>query len=249
MRCFLNLLPAIKRRLPSPATRLYPDPCIHENCPEFEVNKWIVSDFVIHELVPVVGISPFPIDEQLLLAAAVCRFKPGAIFEWGTNVGKSARIFYETARHFRIPARIHSVDLPDSVYHSEHPYEKRGEFVKGLKNIFLYQGDGMDTCLGIYRNTPTRAPPLFFLDGDHGYASVQRELQGIARQVDNPILIIHDTFYQSRESGYNTGPHRAVEEFLGGDGNNFEKLSAQSGLPGLTVLYRKKMPEIQAQKS
>ena len=60
---------------------------------EFEVNNWIISEFIVEKLVPVVGVHPFPLDELSLMTAAVCRFQPELIFEWGTNIGKSARIF------------------------------------------------------------------------------------------------------------------------------------------------------------
>ncbi|MDQ3112117.1 MAG: hypothetical protein M3R17_19715, partial [Bacteroidota bacterium] len=73
----------------------FKDPSLNENASEFEVNNWVVSEFVIDKLVPAVGMHPFPINELMLMTASVCRFKPELIFEWGTNIGKSARVFYE----------------------------------------------------------------------------------------------------------------------------------------------------------
>ena len=72
----------------------YKDPALNLSSTEFEVNNWIVSEFVIHRLAPIVGTHPFPLDELMMMTAATCRFKPEIIFEWGTNIGKSARIFY-----------------------------------------------------------------------------------------------------------------------------------------------------------
>jgi cephalosporin hydroxylase len=236
----LNYLTTLKKGLIPRVLRHYPDPSIHENCSEFEVNNWVISEFIVKELIPVVDTRPFPINEQFLLTAAVCRFKPDYIFEWGTNIGKSARIFYEIANNFNIPLQVHSVDLPDNVEHGEHPHETRGALVKGLKNVFLYQGDGLDTCLEIYQKNQNIRAPLFFLDGDHSYTSIKRELSGIICQVKNPIFIIHDSFYQSGEANYNTGPHLAIENFLAYEGHGFEKLSTQTGLPGLTVLFMRK---------
>lgn len=117
---------------------MYPDPVVNADCTKFEINNWIVTDFIIQKLIPIVGSHPFPVNEQFLLAASICRFKPDHIFEWGTNIGKSARIFYEITSHFKIPTQIHSVDLPESVYHAEHPRHRRGQYVKGLKNVTLY---------------------------------------------------------------------------------------------------------------
>ena len=237
----MDLINAIKTTFTQKVLREYPDPVMNQNCTEFEVNNWIISDFIIRELVPVVGTHPFPVNEQFLLTAIVCRFKPDMVFEWGTNIGKSARIFYEIRNHFKIPFQIHSIDLPDDIDHEEHPHEKRGKYVRGLKYVALHQGDGLDTSLEIYRKNQNIFNPLFFLDGDHSYSSISRELNGITGQVKNPILVIHDTFNQSPEANYNIGPYKAIEDFLLKSGEKFEKLATNTGLPGLTVLYKKNM--------
>ncbi len=131
----MNLLNKLTISFNQKIMRKYHDPAINQNCSEFEVNNWIISDFIIRELIPIVGTTPFPINEQFLLTATVCKFKPDYIFEWGTNVGKSARIFYEIRKHFQIPFQIHSIDLPDDIDHEEHPHNLRGKYVKGLNNI------------------------------------------------------------------------------------------------------------------
>ena len=59
----------------------FEDPSINSNSTEFEVNNWIISRFVIDKLVPVVDIVPFPVNEQALMVASVCRIKPTHIFE------------------------------------------------------------------------------------------------------------------------------------------------------------------------
>lgn len=185
------------------------------------------------------GTRPFPVNEQFLLTAIVCRLNPDCVFEWGTNVGKSARIFYEIQKHFKIPFQIHSIDLPDDIDHTEHPHNKRGMYVKGLNNVTLHQGDGLETSLEIYHKNQKIYNPLFFLDGDHSYSSVTRELNEITRQVKNPILVIHDTFYQSPEANYHIGPYTAITDFLTTSKEKYEVLSTNTGLPGLTVLFTK----------
>jgi cephalosporin hydroxylase len=235
----MNLINSIKTTFNQTVLREYRDPVLNQNCTEFEVNNRVVSDFIIQELIPILGTQPFPLNEQFLLTATVCRFKPDYIFEWGTNVGKSARIFYEIQNHFKIPFRIHSIDLPDTIDHAEHPHNTRGMFVKGLKGVTLHQGDGLDTSLEIYRKNQKICNPLFFLDGDHRYSSVIRELNGINQHVKNPVLVIHDTFYQSSESNYNIGPYTAIKEFLAASKENYGMLSTDTGLPGLTVLFKK----------
>lgn len=209
---------------------------VNASCREFEVNKWVLSEFILRVLVPVVGIHPFPLDELLLMTGAVCRCCPRNIFEWGTNIGTSARIFYETARHFRLETEIHSIDLPDDADHVEHPRKRRGIMVRGRKNVHLYQGDGLEVSFRLSRDLPPDTPLLFFLDGDHAYESVSRELNEIMEKRPGASILIHDTFNQSSDSGYNTGPWRAVEDSLRVFPRRYAHLSTQTGLPGMTLL-------------
>jgi cephalosporin hydroxylase len=212
---------------------------LNQHCSEFEVNNWVISKFVVHKLVPIVDVLPFPVNEQMLMVAAVCRLKPTHIFEWGTNIGKSARVFYETCRALGIDTEIHSIDLPDDVDHVEHPGAKRGYLVKNIEAVKLHLGDGLDTSLRILAQVRDRHPrPLFFLDGDHSYASVKRELKEITEKVPHAHILLHDTFYQSEESGYNIGPYQAVSELLKDKAGTFRILSQNIGLPGMTLLWR-----------
>jgi hypothetical protein len=213
------------------------DPAKNIQSTEFEVNNWIISRFVLKKLVPVVGFRPFPLSELSLLSGAVCYFKPTHIFEWGTHVGKSARVFYETGHYFNIPIQIHSIDLPDDVSHIEHPGYKRGNLVRGIKNVTLHQGDGLNKSIEIIKNISEDFKPLFFIDGDHSYESVKRELLGITENIPNAIIILHDTFYQSSESEYNIGPYEAVQEICNSD-NKYKKIELNTGLPGMTLLYK-----------
>jgi len=215
------------------------EPSINEHCTEFEVNNWLLSDFVLAKLIPTVGVRPFPLSELMMMSATVCRLRPTHIFEWGTHVGKSARVFYETTRCFKIECDIHSVDLPDHVAHIEHPGRRRGELVKNLDRIFLHQGDGLETALTIYHSLGGERRVLFFLDGDHSYESVKREIDGIIRSVKDAWIIVHDTFYQSKESGYNIGPYQAIEDSLPRIKTMYKIIAQNTGLPGIVLLYRK----------
>jgi cephalosporin hydroxylase len=175
----------------------------------------------------------------MLMVAAVCRLKPTHIFEWGTNIGKSARIFYETCNALGIDTEIHSIDLPDDVEHVEHPGAKRGILVKNIKAVKLHLGDGLDTSLRILEQCGNRHPrPLFFLDGDHGYSSVKRELEVIMEKVPDVSILLHDTFYQSEKSGYNIGPYQAIVDVMGTETGTYRILSQNIGLPGMTLLWR-----------
>jgi hypothetical protein len=206
---------------------------------EYEVNNWIISEFVLKRLVPVVGAHPYPLNELMLMAGAVCRFRPTHIFEWGTNIGASARVFFETGRHFRIPLEIHSVDLPPEVDHVEQPGRQRGALVRGKPGVTLHLGDGIETSLSICKTMPANGRALFFVDGDHGYESVRRELAMILESVKNPAVLLHDTFYQSKDSGYNIGPFEAVRDVLAGHTapEKFRVIALNTGLPGMTLIY------------
>lgn len=222
------------RKQPQPSRS---DPTRNPQCTEFEVDAWHLSSFVVDKLVPVVGVHPFPLNELMLLSAAVCRVKPRQIFEWGTHIGKSARAFHETALHFDIACEIHSVDLPDDVAHVEHPSSERGKLVRGLPRIHLHQGDGVDVSLRIWRESGRQSPVLFFLDGDHAMESVLRELSRIVAEVPDAAILLHDSFYQSPAANYNVGPHRAIEAVLRERPGRFRRLDSALGLPGMTLLY------------
>ena len=202
----------------------------------FEVDTAVISEFVVDVLVPAVGVRPYPLDELMLMAGAVCWLEPTHIFEWGTHQGKSARVFWETTRNFRIPSQIVSVDLPDDVAHVEHPGAARGSFIRGIREIELLQGDGLETCLTVGRLLPDDARVLFFLDGDHSFEAVERELAAILREVPRAVVLVHDTFLQSEDSGYNVGPFEAVERVLAGSERRYERVATSTGLPGMTLL-------------
>jgi cephalosporin hydroxylase len=213
-------------------------PVLNIQCAEFEIDKWILSEFIVAKLVPIVGVHPFPLDELLLLTAAVTRVQPTHIFEWGTHIGKSARIFFETIKFFNIGSEIHSIDLPDDVSHIEHPGARRGVLVKGIKKVTLHMGDGLDTSLRLCDMADqTGFTPLFFVDGDHSYESVKRELFGIMTRLPNAHILVHDTFNQSEGAGYNTGPYRAVKDVLVSTSGRYKVIAQEMGLPGLTLIW------------
>jgi len=213
-------------------------PAKNPACAEFEVDNWAVSRFVLANLIPAVGVEPFPLHELMLMSSAVCRLRPPQIFEWGTHVGKSARVFYECARHYGIAVQIHSVDLPDEVDHVEHPQGLRGRLVRGLPGVHLHQGDGLEVSFSVWRASGRVPAPLFFIDGDHAYESVLRELSAVASEIPGASALLHDTFNQSSGSGYNVGPHRAIEEVLRTHPGRYRRIDSGLGLPGMTLLYQ-----------
>lgn len=216
--------------------------CEHANVghggKEFEVRNDIISQFIISRVIPIVGMHPYPLGELSLMVSAICWVNPTHIFEWGTNIGKSARIFYETVKRFKMDTVVHSIDLPDNVNHVEHPHSKRGYYVKGIKAVKLYHGDGVTTGINLYKSFGKEIRSFFFLDGDHEYESVKRELQLIHDSVLSPAILVHDTFFQAEESGYNVGPFMAIQDFLKRVPHKYSVIETNLGLPGMTFLYQ-----------
>jgi cephalosporin hydroxylase len=232
----MNLIKRFGRKIKKYSGTKFENPALNLNCSEFEVNNWAISEFIIQKLVPIAGIHPYPITELNLMVAAVCRLRPQQVFEWGTNIGKSARIFHDTGKYFRIPLHIHSIDLPDDVEHNEHPKSDRGYMVRGLPDVTLHQADGLAKAIELYQKTPELST-LVFIDGDHSYESVFRELNGVIQYMPNANILLHDTFYQSEGAGYNIGPYKAISDTLEANPGKFKSMSTATGLPGMTLLY------------
>lgn len=215
------------------------DPALNPACQQLEVNNWQISNFILKKILPIVGIHPFPLTELSIMIAAVCALKPEFIFEWGTNIGKSARIFSETVNFFQLKTTIHTIDLPNSVAHNEHPKQDRGKLVRNDERVIMHEGDGPTLALDLWQQLcPRQQPALFFLDGDHSYESVTHELAAIHTTVPSAHLLLHDTFYQSPQSGYNVGPNQALQEFLAQHGDRYTVIQTNIGLPGMTLLYQ-----------
>lgn len=211
---------------------IYESPIKNPYCSEFEVDKNLISKFVIENLIPLK--TPYPLDELMLMTAAVCRFTPKKIIEWGTSTGYSARIFYETIKGFGLDCEIHSIDLPDDVIHPEHDPKTVGLAIKGVEYIRLHKGDCIDVASNILS---PKDDVLFFVDGDHSYESVKKELDWITKCFPGSAILAHDTFFQSGESGYNIGPIRAVLQVA--TTQNYRVINMDVGAPGMVLMYKK----------
>jgi len=200
-----------------------------------EADKWALSAFVIETLVPIVGVRPYPLDELLLMCSTVAYFKPGIIIEWGTHLGKSTRVFYEIARYLNLSTPIHSVDLPPGSAHVENTLglAQRGRYVKNLP-VQLHLGDGLSVARELLAGAKD-ALPLVFLDGDHSYETVKHELFGIRAVASQAVVLLHDSFHQGPDSGYNCGPFEALSEFS--ETNQIQVYSTALGLPGMSLAY------------
>ena len=214
----------------------WPDPVRNRTASEFEVDLWTLSDFLLQKIVPVVGTHPYPLNELLLMVAAACRLKPSVVFDWGTHIGVSARVFYECERAFGLGYEIHSVDLPPDASHVEHPGQEHGRLVRGLDKVHLHRGNGVKVALELWHKLGQPKRPLFFVDGDHAYESVRDELNEIFTTVPDASALAHDTFFQSAESQYNVGPAQAVREAVEKFSPRLRVVHSGLGLPGMTLL-------------
>lgn len=203
---------------------------------EFEINNWVLSDFIVARLQSIVGVHPYPLNELLLMTGALCRLQPDHLFEWGTHTGKSARIFFETCKRFKLKTMIHSVDLPPNVSHGEHPGREYATLLKGIKEVKLYRGDGLDIATTLSRSFDSSTRLMFFLDGDHSFESVSRELKTITAAFPSASILVHDTFYQDPACGYNIGPFRAIQQTLQSSQTHFRLIETRTGLPGMSLL-------------
>lgn len=230
-----QLLPQSRGKLPRRFSRLPRTEFGRSNRSLPEADKWALSTFVIDKLIPIVGVRPYPLDELLLMSATVAYFRPGIIVEWGTHLGISARIFHEITSYLELPIPIHSVDLPPDVIHLENTLApaQRGRYLKHLP-VQLHLGDGLSVALELIAEARGTLP-LLFLDGDHSRDSVRRELHGLKEAATEAVVLVHDSFCQGPEAGYNCGPFEAISEFCAAYGIPMH--STVLGLPGMSLTY------------
>lgn len=140
-----------------------------------------------------IGLPAYGDDEVVFVADVMKRHRPTHVFEWGTNVGASARLFYECARILGFPCEVHTTELPIELAHldRDHPGHRYGQWIKELP-IHTYRGDGLMESLRLNDYLlPER--PLFFLDGSHEHMTVLGELTWVSWAAPKAVLLVHDT--------------------------------------------------------
>lgn len=133
-------------------------------------------------------------DEVGFMAETAWRTDPDVIFDWGTNLGASARIFHEL--HY---CEVVTVDLPPALepLDRDHAGVSTGRILH--PSIRQLHGDGVTMALQTFREGPY-VKPLFFLDGCHLAENVFREIWSINRVCPQGSLLIHDTRQQPGKS-------------------------------------------------
>lgn len=188
----------------------------------------IASKYVARRLTRLVPPWPYQPGELHLMTVAVLATEPEVICEWGTNAGVSAKIFHHIARDFDLKAIIHSVDLPPTEDHVENVVNKRGIYVRGLSDVHLHLGDGLEVSKRIAKGK--RA--LFFVDGDHRRATVARELLELSAEFPSSGILLHDTCVVED----NDNPWAAIRDFEGENPGKYRRFDVAPTAPGMTLL-------------
>ena len=175
----------------------------------FEVDCWALSDLLLDRIIPKIGTRPYPLNEQMLMAGAVAFIQPKLIVEWGTHLGKSARLFWETKEALGMDCSVHTVDSmePD---HPEFPGVARGKY---LSNTDVNQSVGDGATIARKLIEQADGPVLLFVDGDHSREATKKDLSLWESLPSGSGLLAHDVFYQE-PSTYNIGPWQSFQERL-----------------------------------
>jgi hypothetical protein len=176
----------------------------------------------------------------MLMCSALLWLRPRLVVEYGTNIGVSARVFWETSKHYDLHTVIHSIDLPsDSAYMkgctdwtaSLSPARARGILVKNL-GVHLHEGDGVETAVKLIREENAE-DPLVFIDGDHAKESVLREASAIWSNFPKASILFHDTF---EGLDCKSGAREALRELLANRSDRPLVYDLPVGHPGMTLV-------------
>lgn len=154
------------------------------------------------EHVRLLGIPGYGKDEVGFMFETVETVKPHLILDWGTNRGFSARIFYE-ATNRRLNCGIYTIDLPIELAKLDATHA--GAFGGGWIHTLVKQryGDGVTEALLMWVKWGCPDRSIFFVDGDHSYNNVARELATIARITQKATILLHDTNGPPGDAAYN----------------------------------------------
>lgn len=228
--------------------------------PTFHASMSILVEKIVTQILEMGLVLPYPAAEVSLMAAAMVHARPDFVFEWGTNSGCSARVFFESSELLGLKTVIHSTDLSEDMMSKEtfqQIREGRGEKVRGRRfreTVHLHVGDGLNESMRVWEDEGwAAARVLWYIDGDHSEKAVRRELDAIAshsscaREVgDMPVegvwtwpgdgcyILMHDT----HPAISRTGAHSAAEAWWQGtNAERFGKSEVSLGSPGMTLFW------------
>jgi len=190
---------------------------------------------LLNNVIPKIGYDTYPLNEQMLMAAAIAFVRPKIIIEWGTHFGKSARLFWEVKESLHLNCEIYTVDLMDPD-HLEFPGTARGKYLSGT-GVNQNVGDGVEIANKILKDT--LEPALVYIDGDHSRESVKRDLAIWDKLPSKSGILVHDVFFQT-PSNYNIGPWQSLQEFQKEQKSKISQVQWQLlGLPGMAFVSKK----------
>lgn len=134
--------------------------------------------------------------------------KPRAIIEIGSKDGGSALWMGDMLDNYGIDGHVYSLDIV-GVKKVSHP------------RVTFLEGDGRELAESFSPEFMLTLPrPLLVIeDADHSYETSSHVLSFFHRYLDQgEIIVIEDGIISdlALDQGYNSGPHRALKEFLGG---------------------------------
>lgn len=201
----------------------------------FEVDCWALSELLLEKVIPKIGIRPYPLNEQMLMAAAVAFVQPRLIIEWGTHLGKSARLFWEVKKALGLECKIHTIDSMEPE-HPEFPGGARGKYLSGI-DVDQIIGDGATIARNLIEGSTE--PLLVYIDGDHSRESTKQDFTIWDKLPSGSGLLTHDVLYQT-PSSYNIGPWQSLQELLRTQESSIAQTQWQLlGLPGMAFVGKK----------
>ena len=195
-----------------------------------EVDKRHAAKLAI-QMQRIIGVRAYSLDELCLMVAAFWFHAPQVVIDIGTHVGRSARVFWELKHCFDTSTQIHTIDICDPS-HPEYPGPNLGRYIRRT-DVVQHIGDSSVVGREIISSRPN-ARYLLFVDGDHEYPSVCRDLSLLELVAPGSCALVHDTFYQPG-SGYNHGPYEAVCQFVA-EHEVQQVVHLQTGLPGMSYI-------------
>jgi hypothetical protein len=137
-------------------------------------------------------LSGYGEDEINFMCDTVELVQPDRVLDWGTNLGASARVFYEATGANCV---VETIDLPMVLEALDRDHAGAGTGLHLHPDIRQHRGDGVTEALRLCATwNPKR--PLFFLDGNHLRENVFREIWAIHKFCPHGVLLVHDTNQQ-----------------------------------------------------
>ncbi len=169
------------------------------------------------------GLKGITAGEVRFVHDTLAAYRPDLIVEWGTNVGHTARMFYEATVALDLDCDVHTADVhePVPVLRPEEKGLGMGFFVRGCP-VCLHLGDGPSVALSLcHALQPLR--PLFFVDDNHQVEHVFAELVLLSEGRPDAVILMHDTIVNRSQE-----PDQALRRFLK-QNDGYEVASVVSG--------------------